>query len=291
MIDLDYRKLSENFKEDKLDKQFTYYTLRLLEALVYPYKQRRSFLNRSITHRSLLEDLPTSDLFPALNSGAFVFWEVFYRHNNYFLEKNASLLPRLKKNRNFEQASIMNDNSIGFENFIEFFDRGTNSLSPIGVRVCSLIDIIRSMRSMAIGLSIINAVVKDLAERFKVDIEIIERVFRASEDSLSLLTGLDLESKGALKVDRMDVFKQVLDYLDCKDGGELAMIDKHHYKSLKDAWILSNLVRLDNLNEKHELRVSMWTALLPQVDFVYPGDQTEEVQAAAYGNRRGLPTE
>lgn len=241
--------------------------MKLLEALVYPYKKRKSFLNRSISHRALIEDLPGTDFYRQLECEAFDFWEVFYRHNNYFLEKNSSLLNRIKNNQNFKQASMMNDNSIGFENFIEFFDRGTNSLSSIGVRVCSLIDIIRFMRSLSVGLKAINDIVKNLANRFKVDIEIIERVFRASEDNMSLLLYRAQEKPAILK---KDVLKRVLQYLTCRDGLELVLMDKTHFEDLKEYWISTNLRILDNLNDDHELRMEIWMALVPDVGIYSP---------------------
>ena len=65
--------------------------------------------------RSILEDVRKSSLYTYLPFSDLAFWEVYYRHNNYFLEKNSSLLNKIKNNKNFVQASIMNNSSIGFE--------------------------------------------------------------------------------------------------------------------------------------------------------------------------------
>lgn len=242
-----------------VDKQYTYYTLKLLEVLVYPSRRRRSILNKTLDTRSLLEDLPLAAAFGQLKAESFDFWEVYYRHNNYFLERNSALLGKLKSNKHFEQASFMNDHAFGFENFIEFFDPGQNALSPIGVRVCSLIDIIKIMKSMGLSLLTINTTVKSLAERFKVEQEIIERVFKASEENISFLVHKTGERS---PWQRADVFKKLFEYLPCRDGLELVLANKEHYQSLKEAWIGSKLRVCDDLRHKQQLRMSMWYSLV-----------------------------
>lgn len=242
-----------------MDKQYTYYTIKLLELLVYPFKRRRSIMNKTISHRSLLEDLPSAADFSQLKADSFEFWETFYRHNNYFLERNSSLLNKVKSNKNFEQASGMNDHSFGLENFIEFYDHFNNSLSNIGVRVCSLIDIIKITKSLGLSLLQVNQVVKGLADKFKVEQEIVERVFKASEDNISYL----VHTTGERSLwQRTDVFKRLFDFLPCKDCLELVLVNKEHYAALKESWIGSKLRVSDGLMKDHPLRMQMWYSLM-----------------------------
>lgn len=116
----DYRKTA--VEPENLDKQFTYYTIKVLENIVYDSSTRYSMMGKPSRIRSILEDVRQSSLYPYLPLSDLAFWEVYYRHNNYFLEKNSSLLNKIKNNKNFVQASIMNNSSIGFEQFIEFYD-------------------------------------------------------------------------------------------------------------------------------------------------------------------------
>ena len=215
-------------------------------------------MNKTISHRSLLEDVYLTLFYPKLQVDSFDFWEIFYRHNNYFLERNGSLLNKVKSNKLFEQANYMNDNNVGFENCIEFYDYASNSLSAIGVRVCSLIDIIKIMKALALSIKSINVTVMGLAERFRVEQEIIERVFKASEDNISLLTN-KIEER--IVIERKDVFKRILELLPCKDGLELTLVNKEHYTSLKESWIGSKLRLCDDLYKNHSLRMSMWYSL------------------------------
>lgn len=242
-----------------MDKQYTYYIMKLLESIVYPARRRVSLMNKVINHRALIEDASLSELYPKLQLDTFEFWEVFYRHNNYFLERNTPMLNKVKNNKNFEQANYMNDHSIGFENFIEFYDVATNSLSSIGIRVCSLIDIIKIMKAVALPLRLINQTVKSLAERFKVEQEIIDRVFKASEDNISLLVH---KSEERTLLERKDVFKRLFEYLPSKDGLELVLVNKDHFESLKEAWIGTKLRFCDNLIKDHPVRMQMWYCLV-----------------------------
>lgn len=233
--------------------------------ITYPARRRKSIMNREIRHRSLLEDVPDSELFPRLQADTFDFWEVYYRHNNYFLERNTLLLHKLKANKNFEKASGMNDYSVGFENFIEFYDQLSNSLSGIGVRVCSLIDIITIMKSMSLSILRVNQIVKGLAEKFKVEQEIIERVFKASEENISLLVQRKEERK---TIGKTEVFGKVFEYLSSKDCLELVLVNKEYYNSLKEVWIGTKLKECDGLKNNLALRMEMWYSLVSAVSSV-----------------------
>lgn len=234
-------------------------------------------MNKVIHHRSLLEDVPFTELFPKLNAESFEFWETYYRHNNYFLERNSSLMNKVKSNKQFEQASGMNDHNVGFENFIEFYDHATNSLSAIGVRVCSLIDIIKIMKSLSLSLLTINQTVKSLAEKFKIEQEIIERVFKASEDNISLLVH---KTEERTLIETKDVFKKLFEFLPCKDCLELVLVNKEHYEALKESWISGKLRICDELMHNQPLRISMWYSLVFPVICSLLGTKSKEIQVS-----------
>lgn len=191
------------------------------------------------------------------------FWDIYYRHNNYFLEKNASLMPIVKNNSNFLKASNLNTNEIGFEKSVQFYNEETNELSRIGIRVCSLLDIIKAQASLKLPLNFLNNSVKLVSTKFKVETEIVERVFRASEETLSMIA-----YKYAQKplMTRMDCFKVVLGYLGSKDGLSLILVNKEHHSRLKDDYVKAVLYSTDSLSSpKHqELRIQIWWSLLPR---------------------------
>lgn len=244
---------------DALDKQYTYYTLKVLENLVYRSPARRSFMNTVRRTRSFLEDVKGSEHYKRLPFEDQEFWEIYYRHNNYFLEKNASLLAKIKNNKNFVQASILNNNTVGFEEFIEFFDPETNNLSHIGVRVCSLMDIIRIQVSLGLSMAVINPSVKNISLKFKVSNEIIERVFRATEDEISLLTCTDTLKP---QMTRMHVFTRVFEYLAPTEATKLVSCNKQMYGALREKLIAYHLKHNDVMNR--ETRLKLWLALVPR---------------------------
>jgi hypothetical protein len=256
--------------EDKLDKQYTYYTLKLLDNIFYISTPRTSIFDRVSVHRSIAEDikgLPEYSKLPFDNND---FWEVYYRHNNYFLERNSSLLHKIKNNKNFAQAAILNNNTVGFEQVIEFFDPATHALSHLGVRVCSLMDIIKIQTSLGLGINFLNNCVKFLAERFKVGKEIIERVFRAGEDQMSMLLchpPLDAKRASAPLEQanrRREVLSMACEYLTAKEGLELVLMCKEDHQFLKERWISYNLKFSGSWLEKQpSLRTDMWYAIIP----------------------------
>lgn len=209
--------------------------------------------------RSLLEDVKGSEHYKRLPFEDQEFWEIYYRHNNYFLEKNSSLLAKIKNNKNFVQASILNNNTIGFEEFIEFFDPETNNLSHIGVRVCSLMDIIRIQVSLGLPMSLINPSVKNISQKFKVTNEVIERVFRATEDEISLLTCTE-----SLKpqTTRMHVFVKVFEFLSPTEATKLVSCNKQMYAALREKLISYHLKYNDVMDRP--TRLKLWLALMPK---------------------------
>ncbi len=219
-------------------------------------------MGKASTTRSLLEDVRFDELYSELPFNDLAFWEVYYRHNNYFLERNSSLLHKIKNNRNFVQASIMNNSSIGFEQFIEFFDTAQNSLSHIGIRVCSLMDIIRIQTALGLNLDVINKSVKDIQKRFTVDSEVIERVFRATEDTMSTIMYMPEKRK---PINKIQALVKVFEFLPAKDGLELILVNHDYHKVLREKWIGCKLRVLKQLNTDQSLRQQMWLALVPEV--------------------------
>lgn len=222
-------------------------------------------MGKASTVRSILEDVRFDELYSQLPFNDLEFWEVYYRHNNFFLERNSTLLHKIKNNKNFVQASIMNNSSIGFEQFIEFFDTAQNSLSHIGIRVCSLMDIIRIQTALGLSLDTINRSVKDLQKRFTVDSEVIERVFRATEDTISTLVYTPEKRK---PINRIQALNRLFDYLPVKDGLELVLVNKTYHNALREKWIGSKLRTLKQLNTDQTLRQQMWLALVPEVNYM-----------------------
>jgi len=245
---------------DSLDKQFTYYTLKMLENIYYPFKRRATIMNNEIRQRAILEDVCETDYYIKLHFESIDFWETYYRHNNYFLEKNSSLLHKIKNNKNFVQANTLNNNSIGFEQFIEFYDTNQNSLSHIGVRVCSLLDIIKIQASLGLTISIINRSVKFLSDRFKVSKEIIERVFRAAEEAISLRW---FKPPPKQLLSHTEVFQRVLEYLEPVDGLSFIMASKWHHGQLRHKWLTNILLTKDCLSTQPQLRMQIWASLVP----------------------------
>lgn len=232
----------------------------MLENIFYPFKRRMTIMNNEVNTRSILEDVASTEYLKRLAFESIDFWETYYRHNNYFLEKNSSLLHKIKDNKNFVQANSLNNNSIGFEQFIEFYDINQNSLSHIGVRVCSLLDIIKTMSSLGLSISLINKSVKSLADRFKVQTEVIERVFRAAEDGISLRW---FKPQVKQAISKTDVMMKVMEYLDPLEAKELVLVSKKTFDVLKEKWITHYLLITDDLLERQSLRVEVWKALIP----------------------------
>lgn len=260
----DYR--NGTHRADDLDKQYTYYTLKVLENLSYISNTRTSIMQKQSKERSVIEDVRLSDWYEKLPFEDFEFWEVYYRHNNYFLERNTSLLHQIKDNKNFLQASVLNNNSIGFEQFIEFYDHTQNCLSHIRIRVCSLMDIIKMETALGMTQTFLNTSVKNIVEKFQANKEAVERVFRASEETMSVLLYKPEERK---LISRTDALKKVLPFLNSRDGLSLIRLNKKTYGELREHLIGLKLATNDRLGANQETRLQMWLSMVPRVSMEF----------------------
>lgn len=257
-----------------VDAQLSYYIMRVADLLKVQTHERISMMGKVVNQASILELMiyPQSVLLQIEDP---LFWSAFYRHSNYFLDKNESLLKEL--------ALPLDDSIVGrladMQNLDEaevklkamLFD-GKELLSRWGIRATSLSDLIRSMIKIKLELPKINSICQNIAQVFEIDKKIAYKVFKDVEDEFSLQGYTDVD-KGNL--DRiLSVPKHInsrsfglvssAKWLEPCDLLEVLLLSKQIYQDFKITASDVVLNTIENLDDDH--RKQIWMLRLDPVE-------------------------
>lgn len=189
------------------------------------------------------------------------FWDTYFRHHNYLLEKNLPLVNQMI------QKKTKNTLYLIFQEFKKSENRdskpltSTDGLNKFGIRACSLVDLIRLMVCFGQSVTSINEKLTKLKEKYKLDRELVERVIKCSEEFVSVL----MDPPRALERNKFVLFKGVIKYLSLPDGLALSYSCKEAYKQLRDDAVYSHLELSDQFAQNSEKRMQLWSYLIPKV--------------------------
>lgn len=239
----------------------------------YEEEEKVTMMGNTITEFSLLEKF-NFDKESLIMIQAPEFWGTFYRHNNYFYDKNKSLIKRIRPEwatKGIERKISMIQGGGGLDDEdIKFFstvlDQEEGILSRWGVRASSLNDIIRYMIYFRFKLDVINKVGKEITEKYEMDKELAYKVFKETEDEFTIRDYVKMSTKegkvGEVIGKREEVFKRVIPYLEPKEALEMILMSKEIYEGNKEA-LYSHVLR--NFDLENETRIPIWKCLIPKV--------------------------
>ncbi len=252
--------------EDPADKQYIFYSLKTLDGLCFVTEQLRTTISGQVVCKIRLIELVKvqecySELVVCSKIEDLTFWDTYFRHHNYLLEKNSPLVNQMihKKTKNVLYLI--------FEEFKKSENRDSKpltsaeGLNKFGIRACSLVDLIRLMVCFNQSVASINETVTKLKQKYKLDRELAERVIKCSEEFVSVL----MDPPRVPDRNNFVVFKGVIKYLRLTDGLALAYSCKEAYKQLRDETIYSHLEHSDGLVQNCDNRMQLWSYLIPKV--------------------------
>lgn len=221
------------------DKQFMFYTLKLLEMTYFPDSKIRSNLTGRRTVRAIaLETLTESPHFDEFMSSSSVrdqsFWDLYYRHNNYFVEKNFYFFQRFKIREEIRAHSLeclwiiwtccgQKDYNLAFEHMTE------------------------------------------IRKKFKLVREVPEFALQQSETRVCEILDARVDTE-PLNILSPEIWFKVTDFLTSKEKLSVAQTCRSLYHDLRVKAIGDELAVHPQLRMKEgPLRETLWLALVPQV--------------------------
>ena len=252
--------------EEPADKQYIFYCLKALDGLCFVTEQMRTTISgQTYCKTRLIELVKSQDCYSELAESSKIedltFWDTYFRHHNYLLEKNAPLVNQMI------QKKTKNTLYLIFQEFKKSENRdskpltSTDGLNKFGNRACSLVDLIRLMVCFDQPVASINQKVTKLKEKYKLDRELVERVIKCSEEFVSVL----MDPPRMPERNKFLLFKRVVKYLGLADGLTLAYSCKEAYKQLRDEAVYSHLELSDLFALNSENRMQLWSHLIPKV--------------------------
>lgn len=247
------------------DKQLVYYTLKISDLIFFTASQvRTSMMGRRVTKRPLMELVPLNP-YEREHICDYNFWEVYYRHNNYFYDNNRTLFRHLRA----RGAETGLEGLFGGEKFLEeefleqVFQADQSRVTSWGVRACSLNDIIRFMIYLQVSLERINSVCEQISKNYKMDRQLAYQVFKETEDEFSVRGYIPRLKKRKVYKPRekklLRASELCLSYLTVSEGLELLVVSKNYYKELKIPYVKQILLLYDMENN---IRRNAWYSLL-----------------------------
>jgi len=251
----------ERFEDDK---QFIFYVLKVGDFLFFDSIPVYSMLGKKCRTRPVMECYTFNN--ERVNET--LFWETYYRHNNFFLKHNPTLFDELRiyttkrgletiadtENKQYETLSLMRS----------IYSRDGN-INDVGHRAMSLNDIIRFMIFLKMSLVQINSICSDITEKFSLDRKLAYAVFRETEDEFSTRPMYSNTKKSQeCCIDKNQVWMGVFRFISPKEGLELVLSNKIIYKSNKDSFV-KNVLK--NYNYSTEVRHRIWKSLIGPVLF------------------------
>lgn len=201
----------------------------------------RQALDGTYTYKAwMIETLPISEHFEKFVNQSMIkeydFWDVFFRHNNFFIEKNVRLFPEMK-NKDL-------------------------------VRADSLTRMIHIWMSCRIGdVAELIKRLNELKKKYKLYREVPEFALEQAEHLLCPMLDSRVNKEEITKL-TPDLWFPVLDYLDTKDQLELAKTCRSLYSDVRQRVIGKVLIEHPHLENISPLRKTLWLALVPQVAFL-----------------------
>ena len=162
------------------------------------------------------------------------FWDTFFRHNNFHIEKNAQMFPE-KFNKDLVRADSLT-------NLIEIWVS------------CKAGDIKQMLNS-----------VKFLKDKYKLYREVPEYALEQAERFICPVVDARV-IREPVTSHTPDIWFPVLGYLTLKEQLELAKVCRSLYSDVRHRVIGDVLVRHPSLDDATPLRKTLWMALVPQVD-------------------------
>jgi hypothetical protein len=189
------------------------------------------------------------------------FWDTYFRHHNYLLEKNAPLVNQMIQKKTKNSLYLIFQELKKSENRDSKPLTSAEGLNKFGIRACSLVELVRLMVSFNQTVPSINETVTKLKQKYKLDRELVERVMKCSEEFVSVL----LDPPRVPERNKFVLFKRVVKYLSLADGLALAYSCKEAYKQLRDEAVYSHLENSDEFVGNCDNRMQLWSNLIPKV--------------------------
>lgn len=212
--------------------------MNLLTKTYFQADEARQTLKGSFTFKAwaieILSDSPQFNLFSAASALKDAeFWDVFFRHSNFFIEKNARLFPGLK------------DKDL--------------------VRAESMTNMIHIWTACKVGeVGELLQQVNQLKKKYKLYREVPEYAMQQAENLLCPM--MDSRCKREpVTILTPEIWFPVLEFLDLKDQLELARTCRSLYADLRQKTIGKVLVTHPSLKDVSPLRKTLWLALIPKV--------------------------
>lgn len=217
-----------------------FYNLKLLTMIYFQADNLRQKLDGSLSYKAwgieLVSESPQySQFITASDIKDKEFWDVFFRHNNFFIEKNARLFPEMKNKDLVRADSITN-------------------LANVWIS-CKVGDISEMLDH-----------VKVLKTKYKLYREVPEYALQQAEEFLCTLLDGRSPKEETTKL-TPDIWFPVLEFLEVKDQLNLAKTCRSLYSDLRNKTIGKVLTTHPELNGLSNLRKTLWLALVPKVDF------------------------
>lgn len=223
------------------DKQYIFYSLKLMELAYFRDTKLRHELNGRPTFKTwVIETVSESKYFESLMTLAEVrqysFWDLYYRHNNYWIEKNFVFFQHYKLREEIRAASLA---------------------SLLNIWTCCVHDDLKPAFENML----------ELRKKFKLSREVPEYALQEAEDRICLL--LDARSsKEEVSQLKAKYWHRVTEFLTAEEKLELAKSCKSLYQDLRHKAIGDELISNPKLNQATTpLREQLWLALIPKVSF------------------------
>ena len=251
------------------DKQCVYYILKISDLIYYKDSEVKiTMMGNAVSNRPLLELFYLKEELRKKVS-KFSFWEVYYRHNNYFYDNNLTIFKhlRIKGTEKGIEEMVGKGKFLQGDDFLKtVFRKDKDRISSWGVRACSLNDIIRFMIYLRLELEDINHICEEITETYKMDRKMAYRVFKETEDEFSIRNYIPAYiKKNEIEKgeDRLILaLQKTLEFLEPSESLNILVLNSNILKKLKNPFI-KNI--LQNYQLDNSLRRVIWPCLLSDV--------------------------
>lgn len=215
------------------DVQIAFYCIRIANIIIFEGEKRTNFEGTKTYFHKVIE-LFARRYSELKNFSSFDFWEVYYKHYNYFEENNNIV----KGSEN--QSAIQ-------QKLVEFLSTAkitkSYSVTKLMIRALALAEIIKSMACIKVDITTITSICLQITEKYKMDQKIAYWVINEIEDEFVLNSYLDDETKDLnfdssiqLKVPSKNIleiwFTLVIAFLLPTDTLKFITSSKAHYSTL-----------------------------------------------------------
>lgn len=180
------------------------------------------------------------------------FWETYYRHNNYFYERNLTIFEEIRvggsSKKGIEKLMMGNtpsDQQVQ-QDFMETIKLQEGMVSKWGIRAISLGDIIRYMAMLDIDLGVVTQICFHVSQKFSMDKRLAYSVFLETEHEFTLNNSFHAlwkkDRREAFLTDRKindgSVWQLVMPFLPPKDTLSLVMTNRSNYQKYHKKFVL-----------------------------------------------------